>query len=53
VTPEAIARSMITGLRGGLEDVFVGDVAKDLIERWRVSPKILEREMIETMGTGS
>ena len=53
VTPEAIARSMVAGLKGGLEDVFVGDVAKDLIERWRAGPKILEREMMETMGTGS
>ena len=45
VSAQAIASSVISGLRGGLEDVFVGDVAQDLIERWRVDPKILEREM--------
>lgn len=50
VAPEAIARSVISGLKDGLEEVFVGDVAKDLIERWRAGPKILEREMIENAG---
>lgn len=50
VAPEAIARSLISGLKAGLEEVFVGDVAKDLIERWRAGPKILEREMIENAG---
>ncbi len=50
VQPAALARAVINGLKDGLEDVFVGDVAKDLIERWRAGPKILEREMIETGG---
>ncbi len=50
VAPEALARSVVSGLKDGLEDVFVGDVAKDLIERWRAGPKILEREMIENAG---
>ena len=45
VTPETIARSLVGGLRDGLEDVYCGDVAKDLIERFRAGPKILEREM--------
>jgi short-subunit dehydrogenase len=47
VAPAALAKSVIAGLRDGLEDVFVGDVAKDLIDRWRAGPKILEREMTE------
>lgn len=48
VSPAAIGRSVVQGLRQGLEDVYCGDVAKDLIERFRAGPKILEREM--TMG---
>ncbi|MCR9134778.1 MAG: SDR family NAD(P)-dependent oxidoreductase [Alphaproteobacteria bacterium] len=48
VTPAALARSVIAGLQDGLEDVWCGDVAKDIRERWRRDPKILEREM--TMG---
>ncbi len=50
VAPNAIARAIVGALRDGLEDVFVGDVAKDLIDRWRAGPKILEREMIELGG---
>lgn len=50
VLPEALARAVVAGLKDGLEDVFVGDVAKDLIARWRAGPKILEREMIESIG---
>ena len=47
VTPEALARSVISALRDGLEDVYVGDVAKDLIDRWKSNPKVLERELTE------
>ncbi len=53
VQPEAIAKAMIAGLKEGLEEVFVGDVAKDVIDRWRAGPKILEREMIETGESGA
>lgn len=45
VRPEAVARSVVQGLREGLEDVFCGDVARDLHERFCAGPKILEREM--------
>ena len=45
VLPAAVARSLVQGLQDGLEDVYCGDVAKDLIERFRAGPKILEREM--------
>lgn len=45
VLPPAIARSVVQGLSDGLEDVYCGDVAKDMIERFRAGPKILEREM--------
>lgn len=50
VAPAALARAVVEGLKDGLEDVYVGDVAKDLIDRWRAGPKILEREMIESGG---
>ena len=52
VTPSALARALVAGLQDGLEEVHVGDVAKDFIERWRQNPKILEREMIAQAGEG-
>lgn len=48
VSPAALARDIVRGLRDGLEDVCSGDVARDLHERFRRDPKVLEREM--TMG---
>ena len=45
VLPAAVARSIVEGLRGGLEDVWCGDIAKDVRDRWRRDPKVLEREM--------
>lgn len=53
VAPAALARSVIGGLKDGLEEVFVGDVAKDVIERWRAGPKVLERELMDSGGDGS
>lgn len=50
VAPAALASAVVAGLRDGLEEVFVGDVAKDLIERWRAGPKVLEREMAASAG---
>lgn len=44
VTPQVIARDLTTGLQQGLEDVWCGDVAKDLRDRFRRDPRILERE---------
>lgn len=52
VAPSAIAKALVAGLKNGLEDVYVGDVAKDLIDRWRQGPKVLEREMIAQAGEG-
>lgn len=48
VLPRGLARSIVAGLHDGLEDVYCGDVAQDLIARMRRDPKVLEREM--TMG---
>lgn len=50
VTPGSLARAVVTGLRDGLEEQFVGDIAEDLIKRWRDNPKVLEREMIANRG---
>ena len=51
VQPKALARAVISGLRGGLEEVAVGDVAKDMLARWREDPKVLEYELTR-MGGG-
>jgi len=45
VAPSALARAIITGLIEGHEDVWCGDVAKDLAHRWREDAKLLEREL--------
>lgn len=48
VTSSALARAVVNGLQRGLEDVWCGDIAMDLRDRFRRDPKVLEREM--TMG---
>ncbi|MEL6205095.1 MAG: SDR family oxidoreductase [Pseudomonadota bacterium] len=48
VTATALARAVVDGLERGLEDVWCGDVARDMAERFRRDPKVLEREL--TMG---
>ncbi|NRB05717.1 MAG: SDR family NAD(P)-dependent oxidoreductase [Rhodobacteraceae bacterium] len=48
VTTNALARAVVDGLQRGLEDVWCGDIAQDIRERFRRDPKVLEREM--TMG---
>lgn len=45
VAPKALARAVVDGLVRGLEDVYCGDVAKDIAERWAASPGVLEREI--------
>ncbi len=45
VTGKALARAIVSGLQGGLEDVFCGDVAQDLAERLRQNPKVAELEL--------
>ena len=47
VTPEALARSLVTGLQKGVEDIACGDVAKDMLERFYQSPKVLEKEQTQ------
>ncbi len=45
VTPDALATAIVKALRHGVEDVAVGDVARDVLARWLDNPKILEREL--------
>ena len=45
VAPAALARSIVEGLVEGLEDVYCGEIARDIAERWKRDAKILEREM--------
>jgi len=44
VLPQNLARTMVQGLRDGLEEMYCGDVAKDVYERFRDNPNVLERE---------
>ena len=45
VAPAAIAAAVVQALRQGTEDVAVGDIAKDVLERFAQNPKVLEREL--------
>jgi NAD(P)-dependent dehydrogenase (short-subunit alcohol dehydrogenase family)/uncharacterized OB-fold protein len=47
VSPAALANAVVEGLRRGLEDVFVGDIAQDIRGRLAVNPKAVERELGE------
>ncbi|UCE31581.1 MAG: SDR family NAD(P)-dependent oxidoreductase [Burkholderiales bacterium] len=47
VGASALGRAVLEALNQGLEDVYVGDVARDLVERWRANPKVLERELTD------
>jgi NAD(P)-dependent dehydrogenase (short-subunit alcohol dehydrogenase family)/uncharacterized OB-fold protein len=44
VAPSALAGAIIEALKDGVEDVYVGDIARDIFARWRDNPKALERE---------
>jgi len=48
VTSNALARATVNGLQQGIEDVWCGDIAQDVRDRFRRDPKVLEREM--TLG---
>lgn len=45
VSAAVLAKHLVNGLQEGLEDIYCGDVAKDLIERARAGYKVLELEM--------
>jgi len=43
--PAALARAVTKSLQDSVEDVYPGDVAQELLARWRKSPKALERDI--------
>jgi NAD(P)-dependent dehydrogenase (short-subunit alcohol dehydrogenase family) len=45
LAPVALARAIVAALRDGVEDVYPGDVAQDIVTRFRESQKALEREL--------
>lgn len=45
VAPSAVAQAVVHALENGTEESFVGDIAKDVLARWQVDPKTLEREL--------
>jgi NAD(P)-dependent dehydrogenase (short-subunit alcohol dehydrogenase family)/uncharacterized OB-fold protein len=45
VAPRAVAQAIVSGLRGGLEEMYVGDVAEEVRQRLAANPKALEREL--------
>ncbi|MBV9569279.1 MAG: SDR family NAD(P)-dependent oxidoreductase [Hyphomicrobiales bacterium] len=45
LSPAGLAKAVVDALERGLEDVFPGEVAKDLIARFLENPKALEREL--------
>ncbi len=45
VGQKAIADAVVDGLIRGLEEVYVGDIAKDLHQRLKANPKAVEREL--------
>jgi NAD(P)-dependent dehydrogenase (short-subunit alcohol dehydrogenase family)/uncharacterized OB-fold protein len=45
LTPAALAKAVVAALRDGIEDIYPGDVAQDIVARWRESAKVLEREL--------
>lgn len=45
VATEQLAQAIVEGLRRGSEEIYVGDVAKDIRDRLSANPKALEREI--------
>jgi NAD(P)-dependent dehydrogenase (short-subunit alcohol dehydrogenase family)/uncharacterized OB-fold protein len=41
----ALATAIVRALRGGVEDLYPGDIAQDIVARFRESQKVLEREL--------
>lgn len=45
VAPAALARTVVSGLQDGLEEVYCGDIAQDIAKRFRDNPGLLEHEV--------
>lgn len=47
VSGKALADAVLDALRRGLEEVVVGDMARDLLDRFAENPKAVERELAQ------
>jgi len=47
LAPAALAKSIVKALQDGVEDIYPGDVAQDLFQKWRLNAKALERDLWE------
>ena len=45
VTPDRLARDIVAGLLAGQQDLYIGDVARDVAERFEDDAKLLEMEL--------
>lgn len=45
IAPARFAKDVMAALKQGLEEIFVGDIASDIHERWKENPAVLEREL--------
>ena len=45
VTPNRLARDIVAGLLAGQQDLYIGDVARDVAERFEDDAKLLEMEL--------
>jgi NAD(P)-dependent dehydrogenase (short-subunit alcohol dehydrogenase family)/uncharacterized OB-fold protein len=45
VAPRAVAQAIVSALRNGLEEMYVGDIAEEIRQRLAANPKALEREL--------
>jgi NAD(P)-dependent dehydrogenase (short-subunit alcohol dehydrogenase family)/uncharacterized OB-fold protein len=45
VAPRTVATAVVSALRNGLEEVYVGDVAEEIRQRLAANPKAVEREL--------
>lgn len=45
VAPARFANELMHALQQGIEEIYVGDIAKDIHERWKENPAVLEREL--------
>jgi NAD(P)-dependent dehydrogenase (short-subunit alcohol dehydrogenase family)/uncharacterized OB-fold protein len=47
VTPESLAKAVVKALQQGIENVTLGPVAEDIVQRFRQDPMVLERELAQ------
>ena len=48
LAPAKYASEIMRALKKGLEEIYVGEIAQDIFERWREDPAVLERELTLT-----